>query len=116
MLKPSEVYPTAVYSVTHAAAALEETLNKLNEQQFAFVLLLGLVLFVLTGTILEAPLLRLLRLILRLLFSLLTRAPEIVLNWIVTRAVEALILIGLAILTGVSWLNVVVNYLHQILQ
>jgi len=116
MLKPSDVYPTALYSVAHAAAALEEILNKLNERQFAFVLLLGLVLLVPTGTILEAPVLRLLRLILLLLFSLLIRAPGIILNWIVTKAVEALILIGLAILTGVSWFNGVVNYLHQILQ
>jgi hypothetical protein len=116
MLKPSDVYPIAIYSATHAAAALEETLNKLNERQFAFVLILGFVLIVLTGAILEAPLLCLLRLILRLLFSLLIRAPEIIQNWIVTKTVEALVLSGLAILAGVSWRNGVLKYLYQMLQ
>ncbi len=105
MLKTNNFYPALVQYVTHAAVALEQAFGKLDEKQSAIVVSFALVAVILAGTMIEGPFLRVLPPALRALLWLLIRAPEMILNKILSSIVEALIWFWLAILTGVSWLS-----------
>lgn len=106
----ADPYSEALQKVRQVAETVLGPLSGLSEAQFLPILILGLAFLTFAGTFLAPAL----RPALRLMINAIIGLPQEIADIIKCRIVEALIMLGLAFLGGISWLADIIELIRPL--